>query len=337
LRPGSTLAGAAVAAALLVAGCGSSTPEPELRPGVLRIGVVTPRNHMESEIVNGVRVAVRELDRDGGIDHKVRLHTVFGTSERLAGVGVRVVVLPCGERAQEAAAEVARRRRALMLEPCNTGLWRRFARLWPVSASPAQEADAVAAYADREGHDRVAVLGDSLLRRAFRRRGIRRTTLRHADAVAVGLEAPAADEAVARLRRRGIDVPVIATHRLDDAAAIRRYRRALEGVTFTTFAYPEPGLETDEFYERYRAVTGRRPQSSVAALGYDAIRVLDSAVNEAVSTEPRALNASMPGLDAYGATGKISYPERGGRDPAVSLVLVKVERGSLVLVDRVDV
>jgi ABC-type branched-subunit amino acid transport system substrate-binding protein len=327
---------AALLAALFAGGCGSSTEEPELPSGVLRIGVVTPRSRSEGEIVNGVRVAVRELDRDGGIDHKVRLHVVFGTSARLAGVGVRVIVLPCGAHAQAAAAEVARRRRALMLEPCNTGLWRRFPRAWPVSASATQEAEALAAYADREGFDRVAVVGDAALARALRRHTIRITTLRHADAVAVGLEAPQAQAVIGRLRKRGIEAPILATHWLDDTRAIRQHRRALEGVTFTTFAYPEPGLETDEFYERYRAVTGRRPDSSLAVLGYDAVRVLDAAVREAVSTEPRALVAAMPGLDAYGATGKISYPERGGHDPTVSLALVRVEGGDLVLVDRVD-
>ena len=323
-------------AGVLAAGCGGER-ELELQPGVLRIGVVTPHDSWGGEIVNGVRAAVRELDRDGGIDGKVRVQLLFGDSRRLAAARVRVVILSCGERAQAAAARIAARRRALMLEPCNTGVWRRFAEVWPISASPRQEADALAAYVADQKYERVALVGDGGIEASFRRGGVRFASARHADAVAVVLPAPRAQAAVTRLRVRGIAAPVVATHGMDDRRAVADHRSALEGVTFTTFGYPEPGDEMDEFYERYRALTGRVPDGSFAALGYDAIRVLDAAVNEAESTEPRAVAAVMPGLDASGATGMIRYPERGGRNPAVSLALVRIEDGRLVLVDRVDV
>ncbi len=112
-------------------------------------------------------------------------------------------------------------------------------------------------------------------------------------------------------------------------------RAALAGSVFLTFGFPDPGSELDELFERYRALTGHPPSSSVAALGYDAVRVLEEAMVEAGSTEPAALAATMPGLEAYGATGTIAYPDGGGRDPSVDVALVRIENGGLALVDRV--
>ena len=332
----------ALAVALLVAACGGDdAEEPELQTGVVRLGAVPGPTDWDAQVLNGVRAAVRELERRGGIDEKVRLRLVVGTPGRLVRAGVRLIVLPCDARTQAASAAAVRRRDAFVLEPCNTGIWRRFPDVWPVSVSAADEARVLAGYLEDEGYERVAVLGDGRIadavRAAVKSEELKLAPVRRADVVAVAVGAPFAAATIARLRVRGVDLPIVATHGLDDGQAIRLDRAALEGVVFTTFGFAEPGSEMDELAERYRALTGRRPDSSVAALGYDAVRVLEYAVMEASSTRPALVAASMRGLEAFGATGKIVYPERGGRNPEVSVALVQVEDGRLVLLDRVDV
>jgi ABC-type branched-subunit amino acid transport system substrate-binding protein len=325
---------------LVLAGCGGDDESPELAAGELRLGAVPGPTAADAEVVNGVRAAVRELNNGGGIDDKVRLRLYVGDAARLSGSGVRVLVLPCDPRLQAASAAIVRRR-AFALEPCNTGLWRRAPAVWPVSVSPAGEARVLVDYAAEQGYRRLSVVGEGRIARAVqaaaRREGLQLVAAFEADAVAVALAAPFAQAAVARLRKRGVDAPVLGTHGFDDRAVNAQNATELDGVVFTTFGFPEPGSEMDELYERYRALTGRRPDGTVAALGYDAVHVLESAVHDAASTRPGALGAAMPGLEAQGATGEIDYPHHGGRDPEVSIALVRIDGARLVLVDRVGV
>jgi hypothetical protein len=330
-----------LACLLALAACGGGEEKPELQPGVLRVGAVSGRTAWDAQVLGGLRAGVRAVNRGGGIDEKVRLTLVVGDARQLAADGIHVFVLPCDARLQAASAALLRRHHPFVLEPCNTGIWRRSARVWPVSLAPADEARVLVGYAHEQKYERMAVVGDGRMaqavRAAARREGLRLVPLRRAEVVAVALAAPFAQSAVARLRARGIDAPVVATHGMDDRTSIAGDRRDLDGVVFTTFGFADPGSELDELDERYRALNGRHPGSSVAALGYDATKVLEFASVDAGSTRPHALQASMPGLEAYGATGKIVYPEHGGRDPAVTVALVRIANGRLELVDRVGV
>jgi hypothetical protein len=331
-----------VVAACLLAGCGGGGGKPELAEGMLRLGAVRGPTAWDADVLNGLRAGVRALNRGGGIDQKVRLTLVVGEARRLRAAGVRVLVLPCDARLQAESAAVLRRRETFTLEPCNTALWRRFPALWPVSVAPHDEARALVDYAHDQKYEGIAVVGEGRMARAVRAQvlhleGLRLAPLRQADAVVVALAAPFAQAAVARLRARGIDAPILATHGMDDKAAIARDRADLQGVVFTTFGFPDPGSELDELDERYRALTGRYPDSTVAALGYDAAYVLEYAAIDAGSTRPAALAASMPGLEPHGATGNISYPEHGGRDPSANVAIVRIAGGGLELIDRVGV
>ena len=278
----------ALALPLLVAACGGDDAEPELPTSVVRLGAVPGPTAWDAEVLNGVRAAVRELERRGGVDEKVRLRLHVGTPGRLLRSGVRLLVLPCDARTQAASAAAARRRDAFVLEPCNTGIWRRFPDVWPVSVSPADEARVLAGYLDDEGYERVAVLGEGKIglavRAAVEEEGLAVTPIRRADVVAVAVGAPFAAPTIARLRLRGVQLPGRVDTRprrppFDPPRPRGPRRRRLHHLRL-----PEPGSELDELAERYRALTGRRPDSSVAALGYDAVRVLEFAM---VASPPR--------------------------------------------------
>src|SRR5262245_22051662 len=153
---------------MLVAACGGDdADEPELQTGAVRVGAVPGPTDWDAQVLSGVRAAVRELERRGGIDEKVRLRLFVGTPSGLLRAGVRLIVLPCDARTQAASA-AAIRRRAFVLEPCNTGIWRRFHGVWPVSVSAADEARVLTGYVEDEGYERVAVLGDGRIADAVR-------------------------------------------------------------------------------------------------------------------------------------------------------------------------
>jgi branched-chain amino acid transport system substrate-binding protein len=130
-----------------------------------------------------------------------------------------------------------------------------------------------------------------------------------------------------------VGTPIVGLDSFDSAAALRCSGRAMEGVTFATFGYPDPGSELDEFYERYRAAYGRRPDGSAAALGYQAIRVLEAAINKCESTAPGSLRRALRGAEVGGPL-PLSYPERRGAVPRVEIALVTVHDGRFELVAR---
>ena len=98
---------------------------------------------------------------------------------------------------------------------------------------------------------------------------------------------------------------------MDDRVALAADPSDFNSVVFTTFGMPEPGSEQDEMDERYRAMTGHHPASSVAALGYDAGNVLEYAILNASSTRRALLAASMRGLTS-GTAGDRATTIPGG-------------------------
>ena len=86
-----------------------------------------------------------------------------------------------------------------------------------------------------------------------------------------------------------------------------------------------PGRKLDEFYERYKALYGVRPPTSIPALGYDALRVFAVAAEEAGSRRPEPIEEQLDeGLEVGGAFGKIRFDE-GRRRPVVELRNVSAE------------
>jgi ABC-type branched-subunit amino acid transport system substrate-binding protein len=104
---------------------------------------------------------------------------------------------------------------------------------------------------------------------------------------------------------------------------------APEGTLFATFGFPEPGSRTDDFFERFRAVFGRRPESIVAALASDALTVLVKAIEEAAAVEPALVAAELrEGLEARGALGELEFA--GGTNRAdVEAAIVRLRGGRL--------
>jgi ABC-type branched-subunit amino acid transport system substrate-binding protein len=331
------LATAAALLAVTLAGCagGEEDTERELAPGTLRIGYVGDLRGRDRELLNAARVAVEELHAShGGIDEKLRIELVprdtSGQPSRAAAGagalvrdGVRVLVLPC-EPAQQAAAAAAARR-ALSVATCNQNpaLWLRFPRAWPVGMGANRQAAALLGYVDDMDFQRLQLVGESrvldYLAESLGDRAVSETEAADVDAVVLG----AAPALVIP------EVPVVGTDAMEGGAS--------DGAAYTTYGFPEPGRETDEFYVRYRTLVGRRPARSEAALGYDAIRVISAVVTEAQSTDPRLLvQVFREGFELRGALGPIRYAGDGARNPDVEVAVVTVEEGRPTLLERLD-
>jgi ABC-type branched-subunit amino acid transport system substrate-binding protein len=306
--------------------------------------LTTGRDH---DLVRAARIAVGELNAPGGIERVVRLQlfvrpastprAAAQATRSLAGRGVRAVILPCEPAAQAAAAVVTQRQRLVAIAPCNTlpGFWLRFRYAWPAALASNREAAALADETRDDGDKEVLVRGRGALvrylRGALRNRGI---ALGAGGAVVLGPGTP--DPWRTAIGYVRANRPVFATHAFESARAFRRYGDGLDGVRFTTFGFAEPGNDLDEFNVRYETLYGRRPNSSGAARGYDAVRLLAAAVDDADSTRPRDISAAIAdGIDSHGALATLHY-RAGQRNPKISVAVLQIEHGRETLVHHLD-
>jgi ABC-type branched-subunit amino acid transport system substrate-binding protein len=108
---------------------------------------------------------------------------------------------------------------------------------------------------------------------------------------------------------------------------------APEGTVFATYGFPDPGSRTDEFYERFKAVYGRRPEAIVAARASDGLSVLANAIELAASVQPGFVSAAVrEGFDVRGVLGNIEF-EGGTNRPRVDATIVRIIDGRLRSVD----
>jgi ABC-type branched-subunit amino acid transport system substrate-binding protein len=305
------IAAVAVVAVVLAAGCGGSEEEDlELQPGTLEIGVLVAPGSDSARadaVASGARIAVDEIENAGGVGGALRLRLAVGPERMLRRRGIRLLILPCaGERLPSP--------RSLAVAACG----RAGRRVVAAAMGAGDQGRALADYADRQGAEAVFVpqAQDERERRvraalvdAAAERELTLVDDRDEADLAVGLAAP-------------VTVGPIA---------------AEEGTVFATYGVLEPGNEIDELLERHRFLFGDRPESVEPALGYDAVRVLAVALEEAGLTTPAAVAAEVRrGIELRGAFGEIAYPGRTTR-PRLEIAITRVRNGRLELADRVEV
>jgi hypothetical protein len=141
------------------------------------------------------------------------------------------------------------------------------------------------------------------------------------------------EEPEVALSGRDPRLPLYGSNAFDTRAVLRP---EAEGAVFVTYGFPTPGDRLDEFYETYKAHYGVRPDGSFAALGHDALLLLEDAMVAAGSTEPAAVRRELEdGFESSGALGVLRYPGDGVRVPEARLAIVRVRDGKLELVERV--
>ncbi len=159
-----------------------------------------------------------------------------------------------------------------------------------------------------------------------------------ADAVFLSAQVPAeAASGIAALRANGFAGPILGGDGYDGQDVWAAHPE-IDDVYFTTHVYlgadnPDPAVRA--FVEAYgRAYDGAAPDG-FAALSYDAVGLLLTAIDAAADRTPDALRQALAALSDYrGVTGTISF-EDGARIPRKSVAIIEIEDGALHLAREV--
>jgi branched-chain amino acid transport system substrate-binding protein len=123
-------------------------------------------------------------------------------------------------------------------------------------------------------------------------------------------------------RDQGIRVPLLGGDGWDSPKLFEGAGSALEGCYFSNHYSPESqDPRVQEFIKAYQARYSGKTPDAMAALGYDAAKILADAIKRAGSTESQALrDAIAQTKDFAGVTGNITLnEERNATKPAVVL------------------
>ena len=278
--------------ALLAACGGDDEPERELQPGgSVTIGIVNG----ERLVREGARVEANRINNAGGVGGALTIRLARGTVADLLARGVRLFVLPCRIGLAGAAAAV-NEARAFAVAPCDDGVLEGSAHVVLTGLSPRAQAEALS---DFVGGEAARELPPQTTR------GER-------------------VEALLRLDRGGSSI--VST---DAPERVVAPTGAPEETLFATFGFPEPGSRTDEFYERFRTVYGRRPETILSALGADAVNALAGAIELSASTRPDLVAAEVQkGFEVRGVLNELSFPGDTNR-AEVDAVIVRLRHGKL--------
>lgn len=142
---------------------------------------------------------------------------------------------------------------------------------------------------------------------------------------------------VAQARQLGITVPLFggdgweAPELIEIAGA-----KALEGTYYSTHFSPESTEPlSQQFVAAYKAEYGGQVPDAMAALGYDAVRVLADAIERAGTTDSQALRDALAATSGFaGATGVTTLDEN--RDATKAAVIITVRDGEFEYVETIS-
>lgn len=139
---------------------------------------------------------------------------------------------------------------------------------------------------------------------------------------------------VKQMREAGILGPIVGGDGYDTPDLLKVAGKAAENVFFTTHALMDPNGGTEgikKFAAAYRTEYAHEAENAFAALGYDSMNLIVSAIKRAGSTEPQAIKKALEETKGFpGITGSITLsPESHIPLKAVTLVAVKDGRFTL--------
>jgi branched-chain amino acid transport system substrate-binding protein len=127
-------------------------------------------------------------------------------------------------------------------------------------------------------------------------------------------------------RRLGLTCPFIGSDAWGSEELLTLGVKDLEGSYFSTHYAPDIATETaQKFIKEYEAKYGKKPDD-VAALTYDATRLLLAAVTQAKSLERQKVRDALASVQEFnGVTGKMKFT--GSGDPTKSAVILQIKDG----------
>lgn len=283
---------------------------------------------------------------------------------RLRSEAAAALILPCDTQSQASLAAGATRSDTLTLAPCNPDptAGRRYSMYWPVGMTPSDEATGLVTFMRALGYRSVfivsapsnhyAALMTSYFRGAAQRKGIlivgsasvARTTENlsslahaieaakpHASIIFTALPPPLVNQLAAGLQARGVTQNVAGTSAMDTRLTMTSNGRALEGAVFPSYGFPRESASAHRFASDYKKQFGSEPVGSFPGLGFETIRLLETAARKARSAEPSAIQRALSqGLTLEGvALAERSYRPGGGHNPTGTVAIEKLVSGHL--------
>lgn len=154
------------------------------------------------------------------------------------------------------------------------------------------------------------------------------------DSVFIAQPAKEGAEFIADAAKVGIAVPYIGGNAMDSPLLCHVGGKAAEGTVIGTIFNPQDSrAEVKDFVIRFKQKFNTMP-SAYSAQGYDAVKVLVAAIEQAGSTEPQAIAQKLRTIKNWpGVSGYHTFNERG--DDIGNLVIMKVVRnGALEIVNE---
>lgn len=153
------------------------------------------------------------------------------------------------------------------------------------------------------------------------------------DAVFVSAIPTEAGLSVKQIREAGMELPIVSGDGFDtDLVATTPGPELANGVYFSTHTYrADDRPEVHDFVAAYTEEYGHEPENAFAPLGYDALRLIASAIERAGSAEPDAIRDAMQETMGFkGVTGEISYT-RESMVPPKPISVISVQGGEFTV------
>jgi branched-chain amino acid transport system substrate-binding protein len=147
------------------------------------------------------------------------------------------------------------------------------------------------------------------------------------DALFIAGEVPSAGTLVATIRKLGLTMPILGGDAMSSPELLSSAGAAAEGAIIASAFHPdEPRVEVQAFIAAFQRRYGVAPDVG-SALGYDAMRLLGTALRNAKSTAPDDLASALRQVtDWHGVTGMFSFASNGDR-ATVSVITTVVHNG----------
>jgi len=148
------------------------------------------------------------------------------------------------------------------------------------------------------------------------------------DAIFLAGEVPSAGRLIAEFRRGGIDIPLFGGDALFSSALLSAAGTGANGTVVPAIFHPEdPRPEVQSFVRRFEEAYDALPDAG-SALGYDALRLLAHAMDQAPSLSSEDLAKTLHTIDSWqGVTGGITFDAKGDLK-SVRLLKVIVRDGA---------
>ena len=133
------------------------------------------------------------------------------------------------------------------------------------------------------------------------------------DAILICGSLPTSAYIIKQIRDMGIEVPIIGSDLMDSMQLLNIAGKAADGVSIPTVFDPKiPHNVTRYFVDNFKYFYGFEPDT-LAAQGYDAIKVLGHAIEKGGTSNPIVISTNLKFLkNWHGVTGSYSFTQRGG-------------------------